>query len=152
MKKSLILIAFAAVHLAVVGASDAAGLELGAKIAKLQGKWNGTFHQDSHDLKGDFPVILKIDGGKGGEFTGTMEWPSFNGCKTKVEGGFDGKTIKWSETAYIKGDDVVLYGLYVAKLDAKNRITGDWMDPKHRINPGGPHYGVPGGSFVLSKH
>jgi hypothetical protein len=30
-------------------------------------------------------------------------------------------------------------------------LSGDWMDPKHTINPGGHDFGVPGASFVLKK-
>jgi hypothetical protein len=51
----------------------------------------------------------------------------------------------------LKGDDVVLYGLYVAQFTADNEISGDWMDPRHAIHPKGPNYGVPGASFILKK-
>src|SRR5258708_2140691 len=70
---------------------------------------------------------------------------------TRVQGTVDGKLIKWIETAYLKGDDVVLGGLYVARFKADNEISGDWMDPKHTIDPKGPKYGVPGASFTLKK-
>jgi hypothetical protein len=78
-----------------------------------------------------------------------MEWPTFNDCKTRVQGVLDGERMIWSETGYLKGDDVVLYGLYVARFKADNEISGDWMDPKHTINPRGPRYGVSGASFTL---
>ena len=40
-------------------------------------------------------------------------------------------------------------GRGVAQFKADNEISGDWMDPKHTINPRGPRYGVPGASFTL---
>jgi len=117
----------------------------------IRGKWSGTVKQLSHDIEGSFPVTVTIDATSGDEFTGTMEWPSFNGCQTRVQGMLDGELIKWSETAYLKGDDVVLYGLYVARFKADNEMSGDWMDPKHTISPNGPRFGVPGASFTLKK-
>jgi hypothetical protein len=120
-------------------------------VSDLKGEWSGTLSQFSHDINDDSPVKLSITEISGDEFSGVMEWPSFDGCKTRVQGMFDGKLIKWTETAYLKGDDVVLYGLYVAEFKADHEIAGDWMDPKHTINPKGPRYGTVGASFVLRK-
>ena len=69
----------------------------------------------------------------------------------RMQGMFDGELIKWSETAYLKGDNVVLFGLYVARFKADNEMSGDWMDPKHTIRPQGPRFGTPGASFTLKK-
>ena len=63
----------------------------------------------------------------------------------------DGPLMKWTETEYLKGDDAVLGGLYVAHFMADNKIAGDWMDPKHTITPKGPRYGTRGADFVLKK-
>ena len=123
----------------------------GREMTDIRGTWSGTVDQFSHDIDGSFPVILTVEATSGREFTGTMEWPSFNGCQTRVEGMFDGELIKWSETDYLKGDDVVLYGLYVARFKADNEISGDWMDPKHTIRPQGPRFGTPGATFTLKK-
>jgi hypothetical protein len=120
------------------------------EMSDIKGKWSGTLDQFSHDTYDTIPVELTVDSISGDEFTGTMEWPD-NGCQTFVEGMFDGELIKWSETEYLKGDDVVLYGLYVAKFKADNEIVGEWMDPKHTINPKGPKFGVPGANFTLKK-
>jgi hypothetical protein len=120
-------------------------------VSELKGSWSGTFNQYSHDNEGSFPVKLTIDAIAGSEFTGTMEWPSFDDTHTKVQGMVDGALIKWTETEYLKGDDAVLGGLYVAKFTAGNEIAGDWMDPKHVITPKGPHFGTPGADFVLKK-
>ncbi len=46
-----------------------------------------------------------VEGISGDEFTGTMEWPTFNDCKTIVQGFLDGERIVWSETAYLKGEE-----------------------------------------------
>ena len=115
------------------------------------GKWTGTLDQFSHDIEGSFPATLVVEAISGDEFTGAMEWPTFNGCQTIVQGIFDGESMKWCETDYLKGDDVVLYGLYIARLNADNEISGDWMDPKHTIDPNGPEFGVRGASFVFKK-
>jgi len=123
----------------------------GRAMPDIRGKWLGIVKQFSHDIDGSFPVTLTIEAISGDEFTGAMEWPTFNGCKTRVQGIFDGELIKWSETAYLKGDDVVLYGLYVGRFKAANEMSGDWMDPKHTIHPNGPRFGVPGASFTLKK-
>jgi hypothetical protein len=123
----------------------------GREMPDIRGKWFGTVDQFSHDTDGSFPVTLTVEAISGNEFTGTMEWPTFNGCQTRVQGMFDGALIKWSETAYLKGDDVVLFGLYVARFKADNEMSGDWMDPKHTIRPQGPRFGVPGASFTLKK-
>ena len=120
-------------------------------MSDIGGRWSGTLDQFSHDIYERVPVELTVDTISGEEFTGTMTWPSFNGCKTVVQGMIDGDLIKWIETDYLEGDDVVLYGLYVARFRADNALSGDWMDPKHPINPGGPDYGVPGASFNLKK-
>jgi hypothetical protein len=120
------------------------------RMPDIKGKWSGTLDQFSHDTCDSFPVELTVDAISGDEFTGTMEWPN-NGCQTRVQGMFHGELIKWSETEYLKGDDVVLYGLYVAKLNADNEIAGEWMDPDHIIYPKGPEFGVPGASFILKK-
>jgi hypothetical protein len=120
-------------------------------MAALKGNWSGTFNQYSHDTDGSFPVMLTIDTISGTEFTGMMEWPSFDGTQTKVHGMVDGDLIKWTETEYLRGDDAVLNGLYVARFSAANEITGDWMDPKHTITPKGPRFGTRGADFVLKK-
>jgi hypothetical protein len=121
------------------------------QMSELKGAWSGTLSQFSHDIDGDAPVKLTISDISGDEFTGVMEWPSFEGCRTRVQGAFDGKLIKWTEAAYLKGDDVVLHGLYIAQFKSDDEIAGDWMDPKHTINPKGPRYGTPGASFVLKR-
>ena len=123
----------------------------GRAMPDFRGKWSGTVDQFSHDTEGSFPVTLTVEATSGDEFSGVMEWPTFNGCQTRVQGMFDGEWIKWSETAYLKGDDVVLAGLYVARFKADNEMSGDWMDPKHTIRPKGPRFGVPGASFKLKK-
>jgi hypothetical protein len=120
-------------------------------MTNIKGTWSGILDQFSHDIEGSSPVTLTVEAISGDEFTGTMQWPTFNGCTTRVQGMFDGELIKWSETAYLKGDDVVLYGLYVARFKADNEMTGDWMDPEHAIHPKGPRFGVPGASFTLKK-
>lgn len=117
----------------------------------IKGKWSGVLDQFSHDIDDSFPVILIVDAISGNEFTGSMEWPTFNDCKTKLEGFIDGELIKWIETAYLKGDDVVLYGLYVARFKADDEMSGDWMTPKHTIYPKGPRHGVPGASFTFKQ-
>src|SRR5262249_7113024 len=81
-------------------------------MSDINGKWFGTIDQISHDTEGTFPVELTIDTISADEFTGTMDWPASNGCQTRVQGFIDGDLIKWTETEYIEGDDVVLYGLY----------------------------------------
>jgi len=120
-------------------------------VFDIGGRWVGTLDQFSHDIYELVPVELMVDTISGDEFKGTMTWPSFNGCKTVVQGMLEGDLIKWMETDYLEGDDVVLYGLYVARLGADGELSGDWMDPKHTIYPAGPNYGVPGASFVLRK-
>jgi hypothetical protein len=120
-------------------------------MSDIKGKWSGTLDQFSHDIKGSFAVELTVEAISGNEFTGTMDWPTFNGCRTRVQGMFDGELIKWTETEYLEGDDVVLYGFYVAKFKANDEIAGDWMDPKHTIDPKGPKFGVPGASFTLKR-
>ncbi len=137
--------------MAVVIASPAPiAAEDQVKLA-LKGSWSGTFNQYSHDTTGSFPVKLIIDTIAGSEFTGMVEWPSFGGTRTRVQGSFDGALIKWTETGYIRGDDAVLHGLYVAHFSASNEIRGDWMDPKHTITPKGPRFGTRGADFVLKK-
>lgn len=135
------------VLLAVQGSSSAED----HAVSELKGTWSGTFNQYSHDINGSFPVKLTIDAISGAEFTGAMEWPSFDGTRTKVKGMVDGPLIKWTETEYLKGDDAVLGGLYVARFSTDNEIAGDWMDPKHTITPKGPRYGTRGADFVLKK-
>jgi hypothetical protein len=120
-------------------------------MSNIRGKWFGTLDQFSHDIDDTVPVGLTVDTISGDEFTGTMTWPSFNGCKAAVQGMLHGDLIKWIETDYLEGDDVVLYGLYVARLGADDALSGDWMDPKHTINPAGPNFGVPGASFNLKR-
>ena len=120
-------------------------------MSDIRGRWSGMLDQFSHDIDGRVPVELTVETISGDEFSGTMAWPSFNGCRTVVQGMLDGDLIKWVETDYLEGDDVVLYGLYVARLGADNALSGDWMDPKHTINPGGPDFGVSGASFVLER-
>ena len=117
-------------------------------MSDIRGKWLGTLDQFSHDIEDTVSIELTVDTISGDEFVGTMTWPSFNGCRTAVQGMLDGDLIKWVETDYLEGDEVVLYGLYVARLDA-GVLSGDWMDPKHTINPGGPDVGVPGARFIL---
>jgi len=126
-----------------LAAEDLAALE-------LKGAWSGTFNQYSHDINDSFAVKLTIDAISGSEFTGMMEWPTFD-TTTKVKGMVEGPLIKWTETGYVKGDDAVLGGLYVARFTAANEITGDWMDPKHTITPKGPRFGTRGADFVLKK-
>lgn len=116
----------------------------------LKGTWSGTFNQYSHDINDSFAFRLTIDAVSGSEFTGIMEWPTFD-TTTKVRGMLEGALIKWTETEYVKGDDAVLHGLYVARFSADNEISGDWMDPKHTITPEGPRFGTRGADFVLKK-
>ena len=125
--------------------------ERGDAPADLAGVWVGTLYQDSHDTTGSFRMILTIRKGYGAEFSGTLDWPDSNNCRTAVEGSFDGRTLKFTETEYLIGDDVVLGGLYIATFKSRDRITGSWMDPKHTIYPKGPNYGTPGAWFVLQK-
>jgi hypothetical protein len=120
-------------------------------MSDIKGKWSGTLDQFSHDIEGTFPVTLTVEAVSGEQFTGTMDWPSFKGTRTRVHGRVDGKLIRWTETEYLKGDAVVLAGLYVAEFSADNEIVGDWMDPKHVINPGGPRYGTLGATFTLKR-
>jgi hypothetical protein len=137
--------------LLVVLAAPAAFTAEDQTMSELKGSWSGTFNQYSHDIDGSFPVKLTIDAISGSEFTGTMEWPSFDDTRTRVHGMVDGALIKWTETEYLQGDDAVLGGLYVARFSAGNEITGDWMDPKHTITPKGPRFGTRGADFVLKK-
>ncbi|MGY8638139.1 hypothetical protein RAD15_37275 [Bradyrhizobium sp. 14AA] len=120
-------------------------------IAKLKGTWSGTFNQYSHDINGSVPVKLTIDAISADEFSGTMDWPTFDNTRTRVKGFIDGALIKWTETEHLRGDDAVLGGLYVARFKADNEIAGDWMDPKHTITPKGPRFGTRGADFVLKK-
>jgi hypothetical protein len=117
----------------------------------IKGRWSGTFDQFSHDINGSFPTILTVEAVSGDQFTGTMDWPTFDDTQTRVQGMFDGELIIWTETEYLRGDDAVLHGLFVARVKAGDEIAGDWMDPKHTIYPKGPRYGTPGGRFSLRK-
>lgn len=121
----------------------------------IKGKWSGTVDQFSHDHEETIPATLTVDEVTGDEsmrieFMGTMEWPS-SGTVTQVQGYLDGERMIWSETEFLKGEDVVLYGLYVARFTSAREIEGDWMDPKHTISPRGPDYGVAGASFKLTR-
>jgi hypothetical protein len=120
-------------------------------MSDITGKWSGVLDQFSHDTVGNFPVDLIVESASGHEFVGTMEWPTFNGCRTRVQGLLDDELIKWMETEYLDGNEVVLYGLYVARRKAENEISGEWMDPKHTINPEGPSFGVPGARITLRR-
>ena len=119
--------------------------------ADLVGTWVGAFDQDSHDTTGRFRMILTIERMEGAEFRGTLDWPDNNDCRTAVEGSFDGTAATWVETKYLRGDDVVLGGLYIGRFDRDGRLAGTWFDPKYTINPKGPNFGTPGGSFVLQR-
>jgi hypothetical protein len=121
------------------------------KMSDFKGTWSGTFDQFSHDIAGTFPVTLTVETVSGDQFTGTMDWPTFDGTRTRAQGWFDGQLIIWTETEHLKGDNAELYGLYVAQFKADNEMAGDWMDPKHTIYPRGPRYGTPGGSITLKK-
>ncbi len=127
-----------------------ASSESKTRIAELTGKWQGTFHQNSHEHSETVPMVLTVEHVTNQEFSGTINWPE-NKCKTAIHGNLEGKTLKFTETNYIEGDDVVLDGLYVGKFSGSKKLTGNWMDPKHTIYPKGPNYGVSGGSFELSK-
>lgn len=116
----------------------------------IKGLWSGTVDQFSHDHEGTIPARLTIDEVTGNEFAGTMEWPAV-ACVTQVQGYLDGERMFWSEIDYLKGEDVVLYGLYVAQFKSAGEIEGEWMDPKHTIYPEGPRYGVPGATFALRR-
>lgn len=116
----------------------------------IKGKWFGKIDQFSHDHEQTIPVTLTIDELNDDEFMGTMDWPNVD-TVTQVQGYLDGERMIWSETDYLKGEDVVLYGLYVAQFKSPSEIEGDWMDPKHTIYPKGPNYGVPGASFALTR-
>jgi hypothetical protein len=120
-------------------------------MSDIKGKWSGTLDQFSNDIEGSFPVELTVEMISGDEFTGTMHWPTFEGCRTRVQGMCDGELIKWTETEYLHGDEAVLYGLYVATFKDRNEMAGDWMDPSHTINPKGPEFGVCGASFSLKR-
>ncbi len=120
-------------------------------MSDMQGRWSGTFEQFSHDIHGRFPVTLAVEAVSGDQFTGAMNWPTFDGTQTRVQGTFDGRLIIWTETEYLKGDNAVLGGLYVAQFEARDEIAGEWMDPKRTIYPKGPRYGTPGGRFSLKK-
>jgi hypothetical protein len=150
-RKIVVLCALLLVSSALDGTTSALPAAEGHTMPDIRGKWSGTFEQFSHDIEGSFPVTFTVEAISGNEFTGTMDWPTFDGTQTRTEGSFDGELIKWTETAYLKGDDAVLYGLYVARFKADGEISGDWMDPKHTIFPNGPRYGVPGASFTLKK-
>jgi hypothetical protein len=120
-------------------------------LADMKGEWSGTVDQFSHDIRGKFSVRMTVESISGDEFTGTMDWPESENTKTEIKGMFDGKVIKWMETAYLKGNDVYLYGLYVAKFSTRSEIAGEWMDPKYPTYFNGPKYGVPGATIVLKK-
>ncbi|PJG54392.1 hypothetical protein CVM73_14185 [Bradyrhizobium forestalis] len=119
--------------------------------AELKGAWSGTFNQYSHGINGSFAVKLTIEAISGDEFTGTMDWPTFDNTRTRVRGMIDGPLIKWTETEYLKGDNAILNGLYVARFKATNEIAGDWMDPKHTITSKGPRFGTRGADFIMKK-
>ena len=126
--------------------------EVRPAMQQLKGVWSGEVAELSPDVAADkVPVSLLIDNVSGEEFSGTMEWPTFGGCTTEVHGLVEGTVVKWSEVAYVKGDDVVLYGLYIGRLEQSGEIAGEWMDPKHAIYPKGPKFGVTGATFVLRK-
>ncbi len=120
-------------------------------MANLKGKWSGVFEQFSHDTSGSFAVALTVESVSGDGFEGTMDWPDFEDTRTKAQGIIEGDLIKWSETEYVRGDDAVLHGLYVARLEGSDELAGEWMDPKHTIYPAGPRFGTPGGRFRLKK-
>jgi hypothetical protein len=122
----------------------------GCAAKDLVGKWAGSFEQDSHETTGSFAMVLTVDQVSGEQFTGRIDWPD-NDNRTRVEGGCEGDIVKWTETKYLRGDDVVLYGLYIAHFRGRDEIAGDWMDPKHNIYPKGPKYGTIGGSFILRR-
>jgi len=121
------------------------------RLNDLKGRWEGTLDQFSHDNEGTFRVLLDIEPEHDGEFTGTMQWPDFNACQTRIEGHLQGTLLQWTETDFIEGDDVVLHGLYVANLANDNEIRGEWMDPQQTIYPGGPNYGTPGATFLFTR-
>lgn len=118
---------------------------------QLKGRWKGTLHQFSHDSDETVTMILNIGTVSHGEFSGSIEWPDNNSCITKITGKIGDGMVKWTEEAYISGDDVILYGLYVAKYTGGKDLSGDWMDPEETIYPAGPDYGTPGASFKLEK-
>jgi hypothetical protein len=119
-------------------------------IDEITGTWIGSFHQDSHDTQATFAMMMTVDEVTDQDFSGTIDWPE-NNNRTKIKGLVEGRLLKWTETEYVHGDDVVLGGLYVATFTDRRTISGTWMDPKHTIYPQGPRYGTPGGSFVLRK-
>lgn len=54
-----------------------------------------------------FPFILKIASVKGNKVEGTIDWPTMNDAKTKVNGTIDGCQFEFTEYEVIQGEDEV---------------------------------------------
>src|SRR5438445_13498014 len=98
-------------------------------MSDIGGRWSGTLDQFSHDIYERVPVELTVDTISGEEFTGTMSWPSCNGCKTVVQGVMYGDLVKWIETDYLARGGVALYSLYVARLGSASVLSCYSLEP-----------------------
>ncbi len=54
-----------------------------------------------------FPFILKIASVKANKVEGTIDWPTMNDAKTKVNGTLDGCKFEFTEYEVIQGEDEV---------------------------------------------
>jgi hypothetical protein len=74
------------------------------KAFKAGSEWMGVCSYAEGDM---FPFILKVASVKGNKVEATIDWPTMNDAKTKVNGTIDGCQFEFTEYEVIQGEDEV---------------------------------------------
>ena len=109
------------------------------KNQHILGEWKGTYTQYSY---GSYPMIMKISNIVIDNFSGTIHWPTLRNSITTCEGFIKDESLQWTEPTLLQGSNIVLNGIYKAKLLEKDYMSGKWYAPGN---------GFEGGQFEL-KH
>jgi hypothetical protein len=89
---------------------------------KSKTSWMGVCAYDSQG--GKYPFTLNLDNIAGNQISGTIEWPTLNGAKTKFRGTASGTQLVFEEYEIITGeDDVEVPNSYKGTLDASSGET-----------------------------
>jgi hypothetical protein len=98
--------------------------------------------QYSYGYHDSYPMIMVISILEGNNFSGTLHWPTLRDSVSTCEGYIEGDSLQWTEPRLLQGSNILLNGIYKAKLVDHNSMIGKWYSPDD---------GVEGAKFELKR-
>jgi hypothetical protein len=99
-------------------------------VSALIGTWTGTYHQHSHMMDEEYPMVLELgETRKAGEVGGWLVWPRFGGARTAALANIANGVVSIYEGELVEGKGVIVGGYYFACLGSDGVMRGRYLCP-----------------------